>query len=81
MAIITLQDDSETIQAYLQKITKESLDWNNLDLGDIVACRGYLSKSGKGQLYCEVDELADFAILNKTFVRYRINGQDWPIKR
>ena len=64
---ITLQDDSETIQAYLpKKLQKESLDWNNLDLGDIVACRGYLSKSGKGQLYCEVDELADFVILNKT---------------
>ncbi|MCJ8314474.1 MAG: lysine--tRNA ligase [Saccharospirillaceae bacterium] len=64
---ITIQDESNTVQAYLGKaLQKTCEDWGLLDLGDIVGCVGILAKSGKGQLYCEIFKEEDFIILNKT---------------
>jgi len=64
---ITIQDESNTVQAYLGKaLQKTNEDWAALDLGDIVGCSGILAKSGKGQLYCEMFTNEDFIILNKT---------------
>lgn len=64
---IGLQDSSGSIQCYVGKpLQKESKDWANLDLGDIVGVSGILSKSGKGDLYVEVSDVAKFRILTKS---------------
>ena len=52
-AFMVLQDSSATIQLY---VTKEARTFaKSLDLGDIVAVEGPLHKSGKGDLYVQMD--------------------------
>ncbi len=53
-AFMEIQDASGRIQLY---VTKEARDFaKSLDLGDIVGVRGELHKSGKGDLYVQLDE-------------------------
>ncbi len=58
-AFLLLQDGSDSIQLYVNRkaLDKETLSqikaW---DLGDIVAARGPLHKSGKGDLYINMEE-------------------------
>ncbi len=58
-AFLLIQDDSADIQLY---INRKALDEDTLefiktwDLGDIVAARGPLHKSGKGDLYINMEE-------------------------
>ena len=64
---VGIQDSSGSIQSYVGKpLQKQSKDWANLDLGDIVGATGVLSKSGKGDLYVEVGEVSNFRILTKS---------------
>ena len=50
---IVVQDVAGRIQLY---VTKEARPFaKKLDLGDIVGCRGVLHKSGKGDLYVQMD--------------------------
>ncbi len=64
---VGLQDVSGTIQCYLgKKLQKESRAWENLDLGDIVGATGKLHKSGKGDLYVEVEVVENLQILTKS---------------
>ncbi|KZZ79599.1 lysine--tRNA ligase, partial [Oleiphilus sp. HI0133] len=64
---VGLQDSTGSIQCYVGKpLQKQSKDWANLDLGDIVGASGILSKSGKGDLYVEVGEVESFRILTKS---------------
>jgi lysyl-tRNA synthetase class 2 len=52
-AFMVLQDSSNSIQLY---VTKEARGFaKSLDLGDIVAVEGPLHKSGKGDLYVQMD--------------------------
>ena len=59
-AFLLIQDDTAEIQLY---INRKSLDADALeyikswDLGDIVAARGPLHKSGKGDLYITMEEV------------------------
>lgn len=63
---IGIQDVTGSIQCYLGKpLQKDSSAWQLLDIGDIVGCRGLLQKSGKGDLYVEINDVADFQILTK----------------
>ncbi len=53
-AFMVLQDSSGQIQLY---VTKEAREFaKTIDLGDIVGVRGALHKSGKGDLYVNLDE-------------------------
>jgi len=52
-AFLVLQDDSGTIQLYVAKEAREFA--KHLDLGDIVGVEGVLHKSGKGDLYVNLD--------------------------
>ncbi len=53
-AFMVLQDGTATIQLY---ITKEARPFaKSIDLGDIIGVRGALHKSGKGDLYVNLDE-------------------------
>ncbi|MBU3069890.1 lysine--tRNA ligase [Aestuariicella sp. G3-2] len=53
-AFMEIQDSSGRIQLY---VTKEARPFaKSLDLGDIVGVRGELHKSGKGDLYVQLDE-------------------------
>jgi len=53
-AFIVVQDSSDSIQLY---VTKEARPFaKSLDLGDIVGIQGQLHKSGKGDLYVQMDE-------------------------
>jgi lysyl-tRNA synthetase class 2 len=58
-AFLLIQDDSGEIQLY---VNRKGLDEDTLaeikawDLGDIVAARGPIHKSGKGDLYINMDE-------------------------
>lgn len=53
-AFMVLQDGSGQIQLY---VTKEARAFaKNIDLGDIIGVRGHLHKSGKGDLYVNLDE-------------------------
>jgi lysyl-tRNA synthetase class 2 len=59
-AFIVLQDSSGHIQLY---VTKQARPFaKSLDLGDIVGVSGTLYKSGKGDLYVEMD---DYVLLTK----------------
>ena len=59
-AFIVLQDSSGHIQLY---VTKQARPFaKSLDLGDIVGVSGTLHKSGKGDLYVEMD---DYVLLTK----------------
>lgn len=64
---VGVQDSSGSIQFYLGKpLQKESQAWQLLDIGDIVGARGVLQKSGKGELYVEVNDINDLVILTKS---------------
>jgi len=64
---VGIQDVSGNIQCYLgKKLQKESKTWENLDLGDIIGATGKLHKSGKGDLYVEVEAVEDLRILTKS---------------
>lgn len=53
-AFLEIQDSVGRIQLY---VTKEARDFaKSLDLGDIVGVKGGLYKSGKGELYVQLDE-------------------------
>ena len=64
---VGIQDVTDSIQIYMAKpLQKESLAWQSLDIGDIVAGSGVLCLSGKGELYVDVDDLNNFQILTKS---------------
>jgi lysyl-tRNA synthetase class 2 len=64
---IGIQDSGSSIQCYMGKpLQKESKDWQHLDLGDIIGARGTLQKSGKGDLYVQIESIEDFRILTKS---------------
>ncbi|ASP40607.1 lysine--tRNA ligase [Bacterioplanes sanyensis] len=64
---VGIQDAEGDIQFYMAKpLQKESEAWQLLDIGDIVGGTGTLQKSGKGELYVAIEELADFRILTKS---------------
>jgi len=53
---LVLQDVSGRIQAYASKpVQKELKEIGGLDLGDIIGVKGELHKSGKGDLYVNMD--------------------------
>ncbi|GLS25681.1 lysine--tRNA ligase [Marinibactrum halimedae] len=53
-AFMVLQDGSGTIQLYVTKAARPFA--KSLDLGDIIGVKGVLHKSGKGDLYVNLDE-------------------------
>ncbi|QUJ67986.1 lysine--tRNA ligase [Photobacterium sp. GJ3] len=61
---LAIQDVSGRIQAYaskdVQKVLKDK--YSGLDIGDIIGVKGTLHKSGKGDLYVNMDE---FVLLTK----------------
>jgi len=59
-AFILLQDGSDSIQLYVTKPARPFA--KSLDLGDIVGVEGVLHKSGKGDLYVQMD---DYQLLTK----------------
>lgn len=63
---VGIQDHTDSIQFYVPKnLQKESAAWELLDIGDIVGVTGELHKSGKGELYVNVQELNNFQIITK----------------
>ncbi|NVK43136.1 MAG: lysine--tRNA ligase [Oceanospirillaceae bacterium] len=60
-AFMVLQDMSGRIQLYVNKAARDFA--KSLDLGDIIAVRGQLQKSGKGDLYVD---MAEFELLTKS---------------
>jgi lysyl-tRNA synthetase class 2 len=79
-AFLLIQDESGQIQLY---INRQALDENTLaqiktwDLGDIVAAKGPLHKSGKGDLYIN---MAEARLLTKSYALYPTNTMVWPTK-
>lgn len=64
---VGIRDVSGTIQFYVGKpLQKESDDWKLLDIGDVVGVTGTLDKSGKGELFVNVESIDDFRILTKS---------------
>ncbi len=64
---IGIRDVTGSIQAYMGKpLQKESDDWKLLDIGDVVGVRGTLAKSGKGELYVNIESLEYLQILTKS---------------
>lgn len=64
---VGVRDVTGSIQFYLGKpLQKESDDWKLLDIGDVVGVTGTLAKSGKGELYVNVESLEDVRILTKS---------------
>ncbi|WP_432456151.1 MULTISPECIES: lysine--tRNA ligase [unclassified Agarivorans] len=60
---LVLQDVSGRIQAYAPKPVQQALkEIGGLDIGDIIGVKGALHKSGKGDLYVNMD---DYALLTK----------------
>ena len=55
---LVLQDMTGRIQAYAAKDVQKDIKarWGTLDIGDIVGVTGTLHKSGKGDLYVNMDE-------------------------
>lgn len=62
---LVLQDMSGRIQAYAEKTVQQDIKerWGTLDIGDIVGVKGILHKSGKGDLYVNMDE---YSLLTKS---------------
>ncbi|WP_394174364.1 lysine--tRNA ligase [Thalassotalea litorea] len=62
---LVLQDMSGRIQAYADKTVQKDIKqrWGMLDIGDIVGVKGKLHKSGKGDLYVNMEE---YALLTKS---------------
>ncbi|MEW6981473.1 lysine--tRNA ligase [Colwelliaceae bacterium 6471] len=54
---LVLQDMSGRIQAYADKTVQKDIKarWGTLDIGDIIGVEGILHKSGKGDLYVNMD--------------------------
>lgn len=64
---VGIQDSTGSIQFYMGKpLQKESEAWQLLDIGDIVGVAGVLHKSGKGELYVDVDQIENLRILTKS---------------
>ncbi|MDX1474141.1 MAG: lysine--tRNA ligase [Reinekea sp.] len=64
---VGVRDVTGSIQFYMPKpLQKESDDWKLLDIGDVVGVTGLLAKSGKGELYVNVEKLEDMRILTKS---------------
>jgi lysyl-tRNA synthetase class 2 len=64
---VGIQDSTGSIQFYMAKPNqKQSEEWQLLDIGDIVGVSGTLSKSGKGELYVDVDQIENLQILTKS---------------
>ncbi|WP_221801354.1 lysine--tRNA ligase [Oceanobacter mangrovi] len=64
---VGIQDVSDSIQFYMAKpLQKESEAWSLLDIGDIIGCSGVLHKSGKDELYVDVDQIENLQILTKS---------------
>ena len=64
---VGIQDSTGSIQFYMAKPKqKESEAWQLLDIGDIVGASGVLHKSGKGELYVDVDQIENLRILTKS---------------
>lgn len=61
---LVLQDMTGRIQAYASKDTQKVIksEYHGLDIGDIIGVTGALQKSGKGDLYVEMNE---FSLLTK----------------
>lgn len=55
---LVLQDMSGRIQAYAEKTVQKDIKarWGLLDIGDIIGVKGILHKSGKGDLYVNMEE-------------------------
>ncbi|MEN8778583.1 MAG: OB-fold nucleic acid binding domain-containing protein, partial [Glaciecola sp.] len=55
---LLLQDMSGQIQAYASKDTQKDIKarFGSLDIGDIIGVKGVVHKSGKGDLYVNMDE-------------------------
>ncbi|MFQ3288299.1 MAG: lysyl-tRNA synthetase class 2 [Alteromonadaceae bacterium] len=62
---LVVQDMSGRIQAYAEKTVQKDIRarWGSLDIGDIIGVRGILHKSGKGDLYVNMDE---YSLLTKS---------------
>jgi lysyl-tRNA synthetase class 2 len=64
---VGVRDVTGSIQAYMPKaLQKESDDWKLLDIGDVIGATGKLSKSGKGELYVNIESLENLRILTKS---------------
>jgi lysyl-tRNA synthetase class 2 len=62
-----ISDVSGGIQYYVPKAIQQELSYKTrFDLGDIVGARGAIHKSGKGELYVEVESADDLVILTKS---------------
>ena len=66
---LVVQDMSGRIQAYAEKTVQKDIRarWGSLDIGDIIGVRGILHKSGKGDLYVNMDE---YSLLTKSITRF-----------
>ncbi|OUS11803.1 lysine--tRNA ligase [Gammaproteobacteria bacterium 53_120_T64] len=55
---MVLQDVSGSIQLYADKSTQQDIRerWGNWDVGDLVGVRGTLQRSGRGDLYVNLEE-------------------------
>jgi lysyl-tRNA synthetase class 2 len=55
---LVLQDMSGRIQSYAEKTVQKDIKarWGVLDIGDIIGVKGILHKSGKGDLYVNMEE-------------------------
>ncbi|OUS17172.1 lysine--tRNA ligase [Gammaproteobacteria bacterium 50_400_T64] len=55
---MVLQDVSGSIQLYADKTTQQDIRerWGNWDVGDLVGVRGTLHRSGRGDLYVNLEE-------------------------
>jgi lysyl-tRNA synthetase class 2 len=62
---LVLQDMSGRIQAYAEKTVQKDIKarWGTLDIGDIIGVKGILHKSGKGDLYVNMNE---YSLLTKS---------------
>ncbi|TRX54549.1 lysine--tRNA ligase [Thalassomonas sp. M1454] len=62
---LVLQDMSGRIQAYAEKTVQKDIKarWGLLDIGDIIGVKGVLHKSGKGDLYVNMEE---YSLLTKS---------------
>ena len=62
---LVLQDMSGRIQAYAEKAVQKDIKarWGLLDVGDIIGVKGVLHKSGKGDLYVNMEE---YSLLTKS---------------
>ena len=61
-----IHDASGGIQVYVPKDIQKEISYNSkFDLGDIIGAKGTLHKSGKGELYVNIDQSEDLVMLTK----------------